>query len=84
MANLLALFAPPNVINELLQRLSLSPETINYVVWPFIQIGAVVTAVAVWAAYATYLERKISARGTPCGRPSSLWCLGYSGQTSRL
>ena len=33
----------------------------NYVVWPFIQIGAVVTAIAFWAAYATYLERKISA-----------------------
>ncbi|PYS90347.1 MAG: NADH-quinone oxidoreductase subunit NuoH [Acidobacteria bacterium] len=61
MANLLALFAPPNVINELLQRLSLSPETINYVVWPFIQIGAVVTAIALWALYATYMERKISA-----------------------
>ncbi|HZB44673.1 MAG TPA: NADH-quinone oxidoreductase subunit NuoH, partial [Pyrinomonadaceae bacterium] len=31
------------------------------VVWPFLQIGAVVTAVAIWAAYASYLERKISA-----------------------
>src|ERR1043165_43878 len=61
MINSLALFAPPEVISELLQRFSLRPETINYVVWPFIQIGAVVTAVAVWAAYATYLERKISA-----------------------
>jgi NADH-quinone oxidoreductase subunit H len=38
-----------------------APETVNYVVWPFIQIGAVVTAVAVWALYASYLERKISA-----------------------
>ncbi len=36
-------------------------ETINNVVWPFIQIGLVVTLVAGWVAYATYLERKISA-----------------------
>ncbi|HYX40434.1 MAG TPA: complex I subunit 1 family protein, partial [Pyrinomonadaceae bacterium] len=57
----LALFAPPDVISELLQRLSLSTEMINYVVWPFIQIGAVVTAIALWALYATYMERKISA-----------------------
>ena len=55
----LALFAPPNLISELLQRLALRPETINYVVWPFIQIGAVVTAIALWALYATYMERKI-------------------------
>ncbi|HEX5706535.1 MAG TPA: NADH-quinone oxidoreductase subunit NuoH [Pyrinomonadaceae bacterium] len=54
------LFAPPNVIDDLLTRV-FSPQTVNNVVWPFIQIGAVVTAVAVWAAYATYLERKISA-----------------------
>ena len=54
------LFAPPNFIDSLLLKV-FSPETVNYVVWPFIQIGAVVTAVAVWAAYATYLERKISA-----------------------
>ena len=38
-----------------------SPQTVNNVVWPFIQIGAVVTIVAGWVAYATYLERKISA-----------------------
>ena len=38
-----------------------SAETINNVVWPFIQIGLVVTLVAGWVAYATYLERKISA-----------------------
>jgi NADH-quinone oxidoreductase subunit H len=56
-----ALFAPPELVNELLLNLDLSQQTINHVVWPFIQIGAVVTAVAVWAAYATYLERKISA-----------------------
>src|SRR6266542_86434 len=34
---------------------------INFVIWPFIQIGLVVTLVALWVAYATYLERKISA-----------------------
>jgi len=55
-----ALFAPPDVLNDLLLKF-FSAETVNYVVWPFIQIGAVVTAVAAWAAYATYLERKISA-----------------------
>src|SRR5256714_1381401 len=56
----LALFAPPNLINDLLLRW-LSQETINFVVWPFIQIGAVVTLIAFWAMYATYAERKISA-----------------------
>src|SRR3954467_13550861 len=55
-----ALFAPPNIIDSLLLRF-FSPETVSYVVFPFIQIGAVVTAVAVWALYASYLERKISA-----------------------
>src|SRR5919202_4122416 len=56
----LALFAPPNFTDSLLLRY-FSAETINYVVWPFIQIGAVVTLVAVWALYAAYAERKISA-----------------------
>ena len=56
----LALFAPPNFIDSLLLRV-FNPETVNYVVWPFIQIGAVVTGVAIWALYATYAERKISA-----------------------
>jgi NADH-quinone oxidoreductase subunit H len=58
--NLFALFAPPNFIDDLLLRF-FGPETVNFVVWPFIQIGAVVTLVAVWALYASYLERKISA-----------------------
>src|ERR687886_716030 len=58
--SMLPLFAPPNLINSFLLRF-FNADTVNYVVWPFIQIGAVVTAVAVWAAYATYLERKISA-----------------------
>jgi NADH-quinone oxidoreductase subunit H len=56
----MALFAPPNFIDELLLKL-FSQETVNYVVWPFIQIGLVITLVAVWALYASYLERKISA-----------------------
>src|ERR671913_1255367 len=57
---MLTLFAPPNFIDSLLLKF-FEPETVNYVVWPFIQIGAVVTAVAVYALYATYAERKISA-----------------------
>jgi NADH-quinone oxidoreductase subunit H len=57
---MLAYLAPINFINDLLLKV-FSQETINYVVWPFIQIGAVVTAIAVWALYATYAERKISA-----------------------
>lgn len=54
------LFAPISFIDELLLNY-FSAETINYVIWPFIQIGLVVTLVAGWVAYATYLERKISA-----------------------
>ena len=57
---MLAYFAPPNFIDSLLLKF-FEPETVNYVVWPFIQIGAVVTAIAVYALYATYAERKISA-----------------------
>ena len=55
------LFAPINFIDQLLLKTGLGQETINNVVWPFIQIGLVVTLVAGWVAYATYLERKISA-----------------------
>jgi NADH-quinone oxidoreductase subunit H len=58
--NMFVLFAPPNFIDDLLLKL-FSRETVNFVVWPFIQIGAVITLVAVWALYASYLERKISA-----------------------
>src|SRR5438552_14718805 len=54
------LFAPINFVNDLLLKF-FSAETINNFVWPFIQIGLVVTLVAGWVAYATYLERKISA-----------------------
>src|SRR6476659_6709768 len=56
----MALFAPIDFINQLLLKF-FSAETINFVIWPFIQIGLVVTLVALWVAYATYLERKISA-----------------------
>ncbi len=55
------LLAPINFIDQLLLKTGLDQETINNVVWPFIQIGLVVTLVAGWVAYATYLERKISA-----------------------
>src|ERR1044071_8787588 len=58
--SMFALFAPPSFLDDLLLRF-FSAETVNYVVWPFIQIGAVITLVAVWALYASYLERKISA-----------------------
>ncbi len=53
-------FAPINFIDHFLLKF-FGPDTVNYVVWPLIQIGLVVTLVAGWVAYATYLERKISA-----------------------
>src|ERR1700694_2043609 len=56
----MGLLAPINIIDSLLLKF-FSEQTVNYVVWPFIQIGAVVTITALWVAYATYLERKISA-----------------------
>src|SRR5437667_12665138 len=59
MTALLAL-AAPNIIDPLLLKF-FSEQTVNYVIWPFIQVGAVVTITALWVAYATYLERKISA-----------------------
>ncbi|HEX8652351.1 MAG TPA: NADH-quinone oxidoreductase subunit NuoH [Pyrinomonadaceae bacterium] len=58
--NTLILFAPPNFIDSLLLKV-FSQDAVYYVVWPVLQIGAVATAIALWAAYATYLERKISA-----------------------
>jgi NADH-quinone oxidoreductase subunit H len=54
------LLAPLNFLDSLLLKF-FSEQTVNYVVWPFIQVGAVVTITAGWVAYATYLERKISA-----------------------
>ena len=60
MGRLVLFLAPINFIDDLLLKY-FSAETINHVIWPFIQIGLVVTLVAGWVAYATYLERKISA-----------------------
>src|SRR6266403_2798494 len=60
MEHLIVLLAPINFIDQLLLRF-FSAETINFVIWPLIQVGAVVTITALWVAYATYLERKISA-----------------------
>jgi NADH-quinone oxidoreductase subunit H len=54
------LLAPLNFIDDLLLKV-FSPNTINFFVWPLIQIGLVVLLVTGWVAYATYLERKISA-----------------------
>ena len=58
---ILMLLGPINVLNDLLLNLGLSEQTVTFFVWPLIQIGLVVTLVALWVAYATYLERKISA-----------------------
>jgi NADH-quinone oxidoreductase subunit H len=57
---MLALLAAPTIIDNLLLKF-FSEQTVNYVIWPLIQVGAVVTITALWVAYATYLERKISA-----------------------
>lgn len=54
------LLTPPHSIDALLLG-AFERETVNYIIWPFIQIVTLVTAVAFWALYATYLERKISA-----------------------
>jgi len=58
--SMLALLSPINFIDQLLLKF-FNGDTVDHVVWPFIQIGLVVTVVAGWVAYATYLERKISA-----------------------
>lgn len=57
---MIALLAPVNFIDQLLLKV-FGESTVNYVIWPLIQIGIAVTVVALWVAYATYLERKISA-----------------------
>ena len=54
------LLGPLNLLNDLLLKF-FSQDTVTFFVWPLIQIGLVVTLVALWVAYATYLERKISA-----------------------
>src|SRR5438552_18109146 len=56
---MIALLAAPTFIDSLLLRF-FSEQTVNYVIWPLIEVGAVVTITALWVAYATYLERKIS------------------------
>ena len=55
-----AFLAAPTIIDSLLLKF-FSEQTVNYVIWPFIQIGLVVVITTGWVAYATYLERKISA-----------------------
>src|SRR5687768_12863878 len=57
---MIALLAAPTFIDNLLLKF-FSEQTVNYVIWPFLQIGLVVTITTGWVAYATYLERKISA-----------------------
>src|SRR5881227_3925606 len=57
---LFALLAAPTFIDSLLLKFFSEP-TVNYVIWPFIQIGLVVVITTGWVAYATYLERKVSA-----------------------
>src|SRR3954469_23023210 len=54
------LFAAPTFIDSLLLKF-FSEQTVNFVIWPFIQVGLVVVITTGWVAYATYLERKISA-----------------------
>src|ERR1043165_6928274 len=54
------LLGPLNLLNDLLLK-AFSQDTITFFIWPLIQIGLVVTLVALWVAYATYLERKVSA-----------------------
>src|SRR3954470_18282178 len=57
---MLLAFAAPTFIDSLLLKF-FSAATVNYVIWPFIQIGLVTVITTGWVAYATYLERKISA-----------------------
>src|SRR4030095_5941115 len=56
-----ALLSPINFVSDLLRGLGLSPQTIDFVVWPLIQIAIVVPLITLCVSYATYLERKISA-----------------------
>src|ERR1043165_1991495 len=55
-----AFLAAPTIIDDLLLKF-FSEQTVNYLIWPFIQIGLVIVITTGWVAYATYLERKISA-----------------------
>jgi NADH-quinone oxidoreductase subunit H len=56
----LTLFSPFYLLEPLLSRF-MSADKVDHVVWPLIQIGICVLVVTGWVAYATYLERKISA-----------------------
>jgi NADH-quinone oxidoreductase subunit H len=56
----LTFFSPVSLLEPLLSRF-FSADKVDHVVWPFIQIGITVLVVTFWVAYATYLERKISA-----------------------
>ena len=51
------MFAPPNPVDGLLLKL-FEPQTVKYVVWLFIQIGAVVTCVYCCAFYWINFESK--------------------------
>src|SRR5438874_9278183 len=57
---MILLLAAPTIIDNLLLKF-FSEQTVNYVIWPLIQVGAVILITTLWVAYATYLERKISA-----------------------
>ena len=56
------LFAPIDVLNDLLLRTGLSEDSIKFFVWPLIQIGLVVTLVALWVAYATQSATRVTTR----------------------
>src|SRR5437762_14096663 len=57
---MILLLAAPTIIDNLLLKF-FSEQTVNFVIWPLIQVGAVILITTLWVAYATYLERKISA-----------------------
>src|SRR5207248_8203165 len=57
---MILLLAAPTIIDNLLLKF-FSEQTVNFVIWPLIQVGAVIMITTGWVAYATYLERKISA-----------------------
>lgn len=57
---MLTFFSAPEFVVTALAKIT-NRETIVYFIWPLAQIIIVVSAVAFWALYATYFERKISA-----------------------
>ena len=54
------LLAPVDVLNDLLLKF-FSDDTVKYFVWPLIQIGLVVTLVALWVRTPLTSNAKISA-----------------------